>query len=217
MKPRTVNGDNRKYFNRLFLTIAILALLFSNANAQKPANNDNNGSFFKQNSYNRIYLGHLTSYTHDNIGIMSIGYDYGLKLLNIKPDYNLIDFGFGADLILGFDEKYDANRDRPYYARIVPGFEINWSMRLYLFPVRSIKSRIYLEGMGMTFVYYAKPYPDNGTNINIGSHVGVGIDYQINQGLKGFFSLRLAHTSNGKEYSHNPALNAIGLIAGLQF
>jgi Lipid A 3-O-deacylase (PagL). len=148
---------------------------------------------------------------------MTAGYDYGLKFIRLNPDYNLIDFGLGANIILAYGQKNDPSRERPDYTRIVPGFEANWNIRLYLLPIKKINTRIYLEGMGITFVYYTKPFPDNGTRINIGSHVGLGMDYRINSELRGFASLRLMHTSNGKEYIRNPAINAIGITTGLQF
>jgi hypothetical protein len=174
-------------------------------------------NYFKRNSYNRIHLGKFDSYFHDNIRLFTAGYDYGLKLIKINPNFNLFDFGFGANVIMAFDEQRDSSLVRPNYARIVPGFELNWSVRLYLLRIQSIKTRLFLEGEGMTFVYYTKPYSDDGTNINIGSHLGLGIDYNIKDDLKGYTSLRLFHTSNGKKFENNPALNAIGILIGLQF
>jgi hypothetical protein len=191
-------------------------VLASSAIAQDTLTNKKE-NYFKRNSYQRIHLGKFESYFNDNIGILTAGYDYGLKFFKVKPDFNLIDFGFGANIIMAFDERPDSSLARPNYVRIVPGFELNWSLRLYFLRIQSIKTRLFIEGEGMTFVYYTKPYPDNGTNINIGSHVGMGMDFQINDALRGYTSLRLFHTSNGKNYENNPALNAIGILVGLQF
>jgi opacity protein-like surface antigen len=193
----------------------LLAVFTSSAYAQDSLVNKQN--YFKRNSYKRIHIGKFNSYFNDNIGIMTAGFDYGLKFIKIKPDFNLIDFGFGTNIIMAFDEQHDAKKARPDYARIVPGIEVNWSLRLYILRIQSIKTRIFFEGEGMTFVYYTKPYPDNGTNINIGSHVGMGMDFQMNNALKGYTCLSLFHTSNGKNYENNPALNAIGILMGLQF
>jgi Lipid A 3-O-deacylase (PagL) len=205
-----------KKINSFWATFILVVVFASSANAQDSLTNHNQ-TYFKKNSYKRIHFGKFNSYFNDNIGIMTAGFDYGLKLIRIKPNFNLIDFGLGTNIIMAFDEKNDPKLARPNYARIVPGFELNWSLRLYIVRIRSIKTRLFLEGEGMTFVYYTKPYPDNGTNINIGSHVGMGIDFQINDALKGYTSLRLFHTSNGKNFENNPALNAIGILTGLQF
>jgi Lipid A 3-O-deacylase (PagL) len=205
-----------KKINNFWATFILVVVFASSANAQDSLTNHNQ-TYFKKNSYKRIHFGKFNSYFNDNIGIMTAGFDYGLKLIRIKPNFNLIDFGLGTNIIMAFDEKHDPTLVRPNYARIVPGFELNWSLRLYIVRIKSIKTRLFLEGEGMTFVYYTKPYPDNGTNINIGSHVGMGMDFQINDALKGYTSLSLFHTSNGKNFENNPALNAIGILMGLQF
>jgi len=205
-----------KNASKILTTFVLMGFFASLTNAQQSGDGDKQ-YYFERNSYKRIHLGKFNSYFDDNIGVLTAGFDYGLKLIRIKPDFNLIDFGLGTNILFGFDEKHDPSKDRPNYARIVPGFEVNWNLRLYILPIQSIKTRLFLEGMGMTFVYYTKPYPDNGTNINIGSHVGMGMDYQINDALKGYTTLRLFHTSNGKEFEKNPALNAIGIVMGLQF
>ena len=56
-----------------------------------------------------------------------------------------------------------------------------------------------------------------GSIVNIGSHVGMGMEYQINDNLKGYTSIRLFHASNGKKYVDNQALDAVGIIMGVQF
>ncbi len=194
---------------KIIATILFLAI-YLDAQAQKR-------SFFKDNSYHRINLGLYHSYFNDNVGVMTAGYDYGLELIRLRSGLNLIDVGVGANIILAYDGQNDPSRERPDYARIVPGLEINWSVRLYFLPIKKIDTRMYLEALPITFVCYAKPYPDGGSRINIGSHVGLGIDYRLNSGLRGFASLRLMHTSNGREYERNPALNAIGITTGVQF
>ena len=67
-------------------------------------------------------------------------------------------------------------------------------------------------------MYYTKPYPDGGTNINIGTHVGFGMKSQINDYLNGFATFRIfSHTSNGQAEETNPALDMVGLVLGIQF
>jgi hypothetical protein len=65
-------------------------------------------------------------------------------------------------------------------------------------------------------VAYAREYPDNGTRANIGSRVGLGMEYPVNN-HKAHTTLRLFHSSNGKSYENNPALNAVGILMGIQF
>ena len=175
------------------------------------------GSYFKRNSFQRIHLGLFNSFFSNNIGIMTAGYDYGLKFFRIKPELNLMDLNLGVNILAAFDEQEDLTKDRPQYVRIVPGFELNWNIRLYVLPIQKINTKVYIEGTGMTLVFYTSPYPNNGTKLNIGSHLGLGMDYQINPALRGFTSLRFMHTSNGKSYEKNPAVNAIGIVSGLQF
>lgn len=147
---------------------------------------------------------------------MQAGYDAILQLINITPDFNLIDVGLGLNGLLAFDDRGGSAKGRPVNARITPGFEANWNLRLYVLPIPPIKSAVFLEGLGMTFIVYSREYPDNGTKINIGSHVGLGVQYPINK-FKGYTTLRLFHSSNGKQFEHNPALNAIGLLMGIRF
>jgi hypothetical protein len=122
---------------------------------------------------------------------------------------------------MAFDQVNNSEKDnfgniRPINARITPGFELNWSLRLYIIPIPQINSRIFLEGLGISLIIYTREYPDNGTFVNIGSHVGLGIEYPINN-FKAYTTLRLFHSSNGKPYENNPALNAVGIITGIQF
>lgn len=203
--------------NNIFLLAFILVLVGTVTTFAQDSLVNKKQNYFKTNSYKKIHFGKFNSYFKDNIGILTAGYDYGLKLLKIKPNFNLIDFSLGLNLIMAFDEKTDPSKARPNYARIVPGFELNWNLRMYVLRIKSIQSRLFFEGEGMTFVYYTKPYPDTGTNLNIGSHVGIGLDHQINNSLKGYTCLRIYHTSNGKKFENNPAVNAIGILIGAQF
>ncbi len=174
-----------------------------------------NENFLTKNLRQRIYLGAYSSYFDDNIRLMQVGYDCALQLIDLTPDFNLLDFALGLDALVAFDDRGGPDQGRPINARITPGIELNWSLRIYVLPLGSIGSRLFLEGAGMTLIAYARPYPDNGTYLNIGSHVGLGIDYPLSTG-KGYTTLRLFHSSNGKPYEENPALNAIGIMTGIQ-
>lgn len=210
----------KRYFYKVTAVALLLSFsVFREATAQGINKTDSlpQNSLWKRHFEQRIYWASYKSYFADNIGIAQCGYDGIFKLWQLTPDFNLVDVGLGADALLGFDERIDSTRSRPKYARIVPGIEVNWSIRIYLIPIRRIRARIYAEGIGMSFVCYAKEYPDKGTKINIGSHLGLGMDYKINSVLRGFTSLRIFHTSNGMEYPKNPALNAIGIVTGIQF
>lgn len=198
-----------------FKVMLIGLLLFSSTYAIESSNK-NKGDFLVGNFNNRIYLGEYASYFDDNIRLMQIGYDYILQLIQITPNYNLFDFGLGLNGLLAFDNRGGVKNDRLINARITPGFELNWSLRMYVLPIPKIKSRIYMEGLGMSLVAYSREYPDNGTKVNIGSHVGIGMEFPIDN-YKIYTTLRLFHSSNGRGYSNNPALNAIGIIIGNQF
>lgn len=206
---------------RYYPFIILLAVIMSSAiYAEKPGKNASK-SFFKDRITQRIYTGFYSSCFDDNICLLQTGYDGALRLMNISPDYNLIDFGLGIDVLCVFDQVNEEQTDnlghiRPSYARITPGLELNWNVRLYLIPVPVINCRIYLEGQGMTLVVYAREFPDAGTQINIGSHAGFGFEYPVGKG-KAYTSLRLFHSSNGQTYEHNPALIAVGIITGVQF
>ena len=156
---------------------------------------------------------------------MQAGYDCVLKLINISPDFNLLEFGLGINTIVAFDEIHKPKKDnfgnvRPVNGRITPGFELNWSLRIYIIPIPPVKGRVFLEGLGMSLVVYAREFPDTaaakGTHVNIGSHAGLGMEFPVNT-YKVYSSLRLFHSSNGMVYAKNPELNAIGILVGVQF
>lgn len=176
---------------------------------------ENTENFFIRNLNHRVYLGFYSSY-FDNTNLLQAGYDCVLELIKITPDFNLIDFGIGLNTLMAFDDKGGVEGDRLVTARITPGFELNWSIRLYVLPIPKINARIFLEGLGISLIVYTREFPDNGTNVNIGSHLGLGMEYPINS-FKAYTTLRLFHSSNGKPYENNPALNAVGIITGIQF
>jgi hypothetical protein len=68
----------------------------------------------------------------------------------------------------------------------------------------------------MSLVVYSREFPETGTHVNIGTNVGLGMEYPINN-YKAYTTLKWFHTSNGDTYENNPALNTVGIIMGLQF
>jgi hypothetical protein len=190
----------------------IIGIIAANGYSQES----NGQNFFQKNLNHRIYFGLYSSYFDDNIMLMQAGYDGVLKLINLNQNFNLVDFGVGLNALMAFDGSGGSNNGRPVNARITPGFELNWSIRLYVIPIQKINARIFLEGLGMSLIVYAREYPDSGTHVNIGSHAGLGIEYPINS-HKAYTTLRLFHSSNGKAYENNPALNAVGILTGIQF
>jgi hypothetical protein len=173
------------------------------------------GAFLARNSEQRIYVGGYSSYFGDDIRLMQLGYDVALRLVHLGQDFNLLDVGLGIEGLAAFDDRGGSGNGRPVNARITPGFELNWSARLYLLPLKRARSRLFVEGLGITLVTYARPYPDGGTHVNIGSHAGVGIATRIDD-REIYATLRLYHSSNGKAFESNPALNAIGVVLGVQ-
>jgi hypothetical protein len=196
----------------LLLTVALF--LTSSAFAQTAPSAKGRGFFDNLNQ--RVYLGSYSSYFSDNIRLMQVGYDLVLPFIMLSPSYNLLDFGIGADALMAFDDRGGVSGGRPVNARMTPGLELNWSLRIYVIPLRSIQSRIFLEGQGDNLVVYSRKYPDAGTNLNIGSNASIGLEFPVS-GMKAFCLLRLFHTSNGRKYENNPALNAVGMVAGFQF
>jgi|BioPla2DNA2_1021312.scaffolds.fasta_scaffold00623_21 hypothetical protein len=215
--------------NKKIVFLLIFCLSTFGALAQEIESKDSE-SWFKRHFNQRIYFGHYGSYYSDNINMLQGGYDAVLKLIDISPKYNLIDFSLGLNVLTAFDQVKEPKEDnfgnmRPDYSRITPGFELNWCARLFILPISKINARLYVEGLGMSLVVYSRKFPDistedgraTGSAVNIGSHVGTGMEYRINNDLKGYISVRLFHASNGKKYENNPALDAVGIIMGVQF
>jgi len=170
---------------------------------------------------NRVYLGYYSSYFDDNIKILQGGYDAILKLIDITPSFNLLDIGIGLNGLLAFDMVNEIQTDnfgheRLKNGRTTVGFELNWNVRIYVIPIPKINSRIFVEGCGLSLVVYSRKFPETGTKVNIGTNLGLGMEYPINN-FKGHTILKWFHSSNGDVYENNPALNTVGIIMGLQF
>lgn len=215
---------NKKIVFVLLSFIATFGVFAQDNETNKSAN------WFKSHFNQRIYFGYYGSYYQDNIQMLQGGYDAVLKLIDITPKYNLIDFSVGLNVLMAFDQVNEPKKDnfgntRPDHSRITPGFELNWCARLFILPISKIDARLYVEGLGMTLIVYTRNFPDintingiaTGSVVNIGSHVGMGMEYKVNNNLKGYTTVRLFHASNGKKYVDNPALDAVGIIMGLQF
>jgi len=208
--------------NKNFISIIVLLFLASsNLIAQESQTPDEN--WFKKHFDQRIYLGLYDSFGDEKANVLQAGYDAVLNLVNITPTWHLFDFCIGIDVLFVRDQINKETTDnfghiRQTDNRLIPGFELNWGMRLYFLPIPKIKTALYFEAVPITFVIYTKPYPDMGTHVNIGTHVGFGIQSQINEALKSYATLRIfSHTSNGQAEATNPALDMAGLIVGLQF
>jgi hypothetical protein len=195
----------------------ILGFLVMNVFSQE----NNEGNFFQRHFNNRIYLGYYSSYFDDNIQLLQGGYDAVLKIINITPNFNLLDIGIGLNGLLAYDmvneiQKDNFGHERPKNGRLTVGFELNWNVRIYVIPIPKINSRIFIEGCGMSLVVYSREFPETGTHVNIGTNIGLGVEYPINN-YKAYTILKWFHTSNGDTYDNNPALNTVGIIIGLQF
>jgi hypothetical protein len=202
--------------NKKILTV-VFGLLTINIFSQES----NEGNFFQRYFNNRVYLGYYSSYFDDNIQLLQSGYDAVLKLINITPEFNLMDVGIGLNGLLAYDmvneiQKDNFGHERPKNGRMTVGFELNWNVRIYVIPIQKINSRIFLEGCGMSLVVYSREFPETGTHVNIGTNVGLGMEYPINN-YNAYTTLKWFHTSNGDIYENNPALNTVGIIIGLQF
>jgi hypothetical protein len=165
---------------------------------------ENNSSCFGH----RITIGNYNSFWEDDIGILEAGYDFIFNVLYITPEYNLLDFGIGLSGLFAFDKL--GNPRQP-----VLGLGLNGSMRIYTPALR--KARIFLEGV-MSLVTYTRGFPQNGTILNGGWHLGGGIEYNIESTTKIFAKILWFHTSNNDVYGRkrNPSLNAVGFAAGIQ-
>lgn len=168
-------------------------------------------NWFKSHFSQRIYFGYYGSYYQDNIQMLQGGYDAVLKLIDITPKYNLLDFSVGLNVLMAFDQVNEPKKDnfgntRPDYSRITPGFELNWCARLFILPISIIDARLYVEGLGMSLIVYTREFPvinteigrATGSVVNIGSHVGMGMEYKVNNNLKGYTTVRLFPRQMGK-------------------
>ena len=203
------------------IVFALFLLVSSRILSQE--NQTNTGNWFQRHFSQRIYLGFYDSFGDEKANVLQAGYDAVLDFINITPTWHLLDFCVGLDALFVRDQINKETKDNSGHIRhtdnrFIPGFELNWGIRLYFLPISKIKTSLYLEAAPMTLVIYTKPYPDTGTNVNIGTHIGFGMKTQINDSLKGYATIRLfSHTSNGKPEIANPALDMAGFIVGLQF
>ena len=156
----------------------------------------------------KITIGNYNSYWNDNIGILEAGYDFVLNILYINPEYNIFDFGIGLSGLFAFDNI--RNPRHPVF-----GFGINGSMRLYSPIIK--RTRLFLEGI-MSLVIYSEDYPQNGSMVNGGWHLGGGIENNLGNNTKIFTKILWFHTSNNDVYGkeRNPSINALGLAVGIQ-
>ena len=204
-------------FKKLLVLVLMGGILIFSVFSQE--NQESN--WFSRHFSNKIFLGYYSSYFDDNIRMLQGGYEAALKLINITSNYNLLDVGIGLSGLLAYDfvnenQKDNFGHDRPKNGRTTPGFELNWNVRLFAIPLLKINSCVYIEGCGMSLVVYSIEFPDTGTFVNIGTYLGMGLEFPLNN-CKGYATLRWYHTSNGREYHNNPAFNSVGLIIGLQF
>ena len=224
-----MNNFNSDYWHRrkvrMYVAIitTLIFVLFLPDNVIAQDNQKKKESWFKKNFEQRIYFGFYDSFGDEKANVIQAGYDATLNMINIKPAWNLLDFTLGLDVLLVRDQIKKETVDnfghvRTTDNRLIPAIELNWGVRLYFLPIPKIKTSIYLEAVPMSLVVYAKPYPDTGTRLNVGTHFGVGMKYSINDKLKGYTTVRFfSHTSNGKPEANNPALDLVGVVMGLQF
>jgi len=184
----------RKYIGIIFLCL-LNSALYSQEN--KP-------SYFGH----RITIGNYNSFWEDDIGIMEAGYDFIFNSQYITPEYNIMDFGIGLSSLFAFDKL--GNPRLP-----VLGLSVNGSTRIYTPTFK--KTRIFLEGV-ISLATYTKEFPENGTFVNGGFHLGGGFDYNIEDTAKLFAKILWFHTSNNDAYGRerNPSINAVGIAAGIQ-
>jgi hypothetical protein len=206
---------------KAIIIVLLFILELSDVIAQE--NQKNKESWFKRNFEQRMYLGFYDSFGDEKANVVQVGYDTVLNMINIRPDWNLLDFSLGLDVLIVRDQIDKEIVDnfghiRSTDNRLIPAFELNWGIRVHFLLIPKIKTSLYLEAVPMSFVVYAKPYPNTGTRINVGTHLGLGMKYSINKELKGYTTVRFfSHTSNGKPEINNPALDMVGLVMGLQF
>ncbi len=153
----------------------------------------------------RVTVGSYSAYT-DNVGVLEAGYDVIWNFPTFK-NYQLMDLGIGLSGLFAFDDQ--KNTRMP-----IVGLGVNGSMRVYTPEVR--KSRLFLDGV-MSLVLYSKDFPQNGTKVNGGWHLGGGLEYTVERNTKLFAAVRWFHTSNNDVYGRerNPSVNAVGLAVGV--
>jgi hypothetical protein len=206
---------------KYFIVILFFTLSLPNLSAQESQTTNEN--WLKQRFDQRIYLGFYDSFGEEKANVLQAGYEAVLNLLYITPVWSLMDVSLGMDILMVRDQIETESHDRFGHIRhtdnrFIPGFEFNWGVRLYSPPIPRIKTSFYLEGQLITLVIYTQPYPDSGTHVNIGTHVGFGFKFPINELLNCYTTIRLfSHTSNGQPEETNPALDFVGIIFGLQF
>jgi len=183
-----------------YIGIIILLCLFNLALDSQ----ENKPSYFGH----RVTIGNYNSFWEDDIGIIEAGYDFIFNFPYITPEYNILDFGIGLSGLFAFDKL--GNPRQPVF-----GLGLNGSMRIYTPALR--KTRIFLEGV-MSLVTYTKEFPENGTIVNGGWHLGGGIEYNVENAAKLFAKILWFHTSNNDVYGRdrNPSINAVGIAAGIQ-
>ena len=207
--------------NKYIIGILFFSLIMPNISAQE--NEAGNENWFKRHFEQRMYMGFYDSFGDEKANVLQVGYDAVFNFISISPTWTLLDFCLGLDVLVVRDQINKESVDnfghiRSTENRLIPGFEINWGVRLYFPTIPKIKTSIYLEAVPISFVVYTKPYPDNGTNINVGTHLGLGMKFPINDILKIYTTFRwFSHTSNGRPEENNPALDLVGIIFGLQF
>jgi hypothetical protein len=207
--------------NKIFFFLLAFISVLPNITAQETQTSNEN--WFQRHFEQRIYLGLYDSFGNEKANVVQAGYDALLNLIEINPSWYLFDFCLGFDVLFVRDQVSTESSSwygepRTTENRLIPAFELNWGVRLHFLPIPKIKTTLYLEAVPITFFVYTQPYPDSGTHINIGTHIGLGFKSQINDTLNLFMTLRMfSHTSNGQPEASNPSLDMVGLIVGAQF
>jgi hypothetical protein len=115
------NSMNKK------IIISVFVFGFLSINVYSQENNGDN--FFQRHFNNRIYLGYYSSYFDDNIQVLQVGYDALLSLIDVTPNFNLLDIGVGLNGLLAYDMVNEVQTDnfghkRPKNERMTIGFEL---------------------------------------------------------------------------------------------
>ncbi len=196
---------------KIFVTALFFSLFLPVFSQETPQTDAESLPLAGDTFRHRIGAGSYLALYSTNTGIIDAGYDAVFRVLRLTPDYNLLDISLGADILFILD----GNNSMP---RFIPGIGVNAGGRLYVLPIRKIRSRIFLEVI-LGFVVYAREYPDNGTYINFARHLGLGVEYRVNDYSEFFAAARWFHTSNADLYGRerNPGLNGIGIVCGIQF